>query len=217
MAGGAAIAWPLRVLRTRAPLKKVGEIAARCRAAASDKGMAEGNTELLGRGPVIEGACAPRTCSRHSRRDARRAHARRRVRTADRPVSPVLLDHEQFSQVRVIPVVGVFDGSPVRFRLGVEAHRLALAYGYDPFLSLSTSKVDPLHHQVEAVYNFMLPLPRIRLALGSSPTAGSPAARSVARELADRFAVSRQATSLRLETLGVVMPSGSAAVLTPPS
>jgi hypothetical protein len=56
----------------------------------------------------------------------------------------------------------------VRFRLGVGAARLGLAYEYDPYFSLSISRVDPLPHQLEAVYNYFMRLPRIRFLLVSS-------------------------------------------------
>jgi hypothetical protein len=62
--------------------------------------------------------------------------------------------------------------SGLRFRLGVEAQRLGLAYEYDPYFSLSISRVDPLPHQVEAVYDFKLPLPRIRFLLADDAGAG---------------------------------------------
>jgi superfamily II DNA or RNA helicase len=84
----------------------------------------------------------------------------------------LLLDREQLTQVRIIPAEGVYDGNPLRFRLGVEAQRLALAYEHDPYFSLSISRVDPLPHQVEAVYDFMLPLPRIRFLLADDAGAG---------------------------------------------
>ena len=45
---------------------------------------------------------------------------------------------------------------PDCFRLGIEAHRLGLAYEYDPFFSLSIARVDPLPHQLEAVYDYFL-------------------------------------------------------------
>ena len=37
-----------------------------------------------------------------------------------------------------------YDGDPAKFRLGIEAMRLALAYEYDPYFSLSIARVDPL-------------------------------------------------------------------------
>jgi hypothetical protein len=65
-----------------------------------------------------------------------------------------------------------FDGDARLFRLGVEAHRLGLAYDYDPFFSLSIARVDPLPHQLEAVYGYFLQLPRIRFLLADDPGAG---------------------------------------------
>lgn len=65
-----------------------------------------------------------------------------------------------------------FDGDPERFRFGVEALRLALAYEYDPYFSLSIARVDPLPHQLEAVYDHFLSLPRIRFLLADDPGAG---------------------------------------------
>ncbi len=65
-----------------------------------------------------------------------------------------------------------FDGDPLRFRLGVEAMRLGLAYEYDPYFSLSIARVDPLPHQLEAVYDYFLKLPRIRFLLADDPGAG---------------------------------------------
>src|ERR1700730_8824162 len=63
------------------------------------------------------------------------------------------------------------DGDARLFRLGVEAHRLGLAYEYDPFFSLSIARVDPLPHQLEAVYDYFLRLPRIRFLLADDPGA----------------------------------------------
>ena len=65
-----------------------------------------------------------------------------------------------------------FDGSAALFRIGIEAHRLGLAYEYDPYFSLSIARVDPLPHQLEAVYEYFLKLPRIRFLLADDPGAG---------------------------------------------
>ena len=56
--------------------------------------------------------------------------------------------------------------------MGIEAQRLGLAYEYDPFFSLSIARVDPLPHQLEAVYGYFLKLPRIRFLLADDPGAG---------------------------------------------
>jgi superfamily II DNA or RNA helicase len=65
-----------------------------------------------------------------------------------------------------------FDGDPFKFRLGVEALRLGLAYEYDPYFSLSIARVDPLPHQLEAVYDYFIRQPRIRFLLADDPGAG---------------------------------------------
>src|SRR2546427_11485390 len=51
--------------------------------------------------------------------------------------------------------------------------RLGLAYEYDPYFSLSIARVDPLPHQLEAVYDYFLKLPRIRFLLADDPGAGT--------------------------------------------
>src|SRR5437588_13091322 len=80
------------------------------------------------------------------------------------------LDQLQFFEAT--PEREPFDGDPERFRLGVEAARLGLAYEYDPYFSLSISRVDPLPHQLEAVYDYFMRLPRIRFLLADDPGAG---------------------------------------------
>jgi superfamily II DNA or RNA helicase len=83
-----------------------------------------------------------------------------------------VLTLEQIAQLQVSPDESPFDGDPERFRLGVEAMRLGLAYEYDPYFSLSIARVDPLPHQLEAVYDYFLKLPRIRFLLADDPGAG---------------------------------------------
>lgn len=83
-----------------------------------------------------------------------------------------VLSVAQLAQLTISPTQEPFDGDPVRFRLGVEAARLGLAYEYDPYFSLSIARVDPLPHQLEAVYEYFLPLPRIRFLLADDPGAG---------------------------------------------
>ena len=65
-----------------------------------------------------------------------------------------------------------YNGDPIKFRLGLEALRLQLAYEYDPYFSLSIARIDPLPHQLEAVYEYFLKLPRIRFLLADDPGAG---------------------------------------------
>ncbi len=50
-----------------------------------------------------------------------------------------------------------FDGDGALFRLVSEAHRIQLAYLFDPLLAVHTSLLEPLPHQITAVYESMLP------------------------------------------------------------
>lgn len=83
-----------------------------------------------------------------------------------------LLTLQQVQTLRLTPAEPLFDGDPHLFRLGLEAARLSLAYEYDPYFSLSIARVDPLPHQLEAVYDHILPLPRIRFLLADDAGAG---------------------------------------------
>jgi len=65
-----------------------------------------------------------------------------------------------------------FDGDPDLFRLVSEAHRIRLAYLFDPLLAVHTSLVDPLPHQITAVYESMLPRQPLRFLLADDPGAG---------------------------------------------
>ncbi len=79
---------------------------------------------------------------------------------------------DQLQLLDATPEREPFDGDPARFRLGVEAARLGLTYEYDPYFSLSISRVDPLPHQLEAVYDYFMRLPRIRFLLAEDPVPG---------------------------------------------
>lgn len=87
-------------------------------------------------------------------------------------VHECILTPDQLCTIQILPQNEPFNGNPVRFRLGVEAMRLRLAYEYDPYFTLSIARVDPLPHQLEAVYDYFLKLPRIRFLLADDPGAG---------------------------------------------
>jgi len=65
-----------------------------------------------------------------------------------------------------------FDGEPDLFRLVSEAHRIRLAYLFDPLLAVHTSLVEPLPHQITAVYEEMIPRQPLRFLLADDPGAG---------------------------------------------
>ena len=65
-----------------------------------------------------------------------------------------------------------FDGDGALFRLVSEAHRIRLAHLFDPVLAVHTSLVEPLPHQITAVYEEMLPRQPLRFLLADDPGAG---------------------------------------------
>src|SRR5580698_7090883 len=65
-----------------------------------------------------------------------------------------------------------FDGDGAAFRLVSEAHRIRLAHLFDPVLAVHTSMVEPLPHQITAVYDAMLPRQPLRFLLADDPGAG---------------------------------------------
>ncbi len=65
-----------------------------------------------------------------------------------------------------------FDGDGALLRLVSEAYRIHLAYLFDPILAVHTSLVDPLPHQITAVYGDMLPRQPLRFLLADDPGAG---------------------------------------------
>ena len=65
-----------------------------------------------------------------------------------------------------------FDGDGHLFRLVSEAHRIRLAYLFDPVLAVHTSLIDPLPHQITGVYEAMLPRQPLRFLLADDPGAG---------------------------------------------
>ncbi len=64
------------------------------------------------------------------------------------------------------------DADGALFRLVSEAKRISLAYLFDPFLAVQTSNLDPLPHQIDAVYSKMLPRQPLRYLLADDPGAG---------------------------------------------
>ena len=59
-----------------------------------------------------------------------------------------------------------------RFKLAAEAQRIQLAHLFDPLMAIHTSDIDPLPHQITAVYESMLPKQPLRYVLADDPGAG---------------------------------------------
>lgn len=65
-----------------------------------------------------------------------------------------------------------FDIDANTMRLVSEAYRINLAHIFDPYLAVHTSAVEPLPHQISAVYQEMLPKLPLRYVLADDPGAG---------------------------------------------
>lgn len=79
----------------------------------------------------------------------------------------------QVAQVEVLDAQPeILSGDPTAFFLNIEAHRIRLAHQFDPRLAVSVSQVDPLPHQIEAVYRHALQMPRMRFLIADDAGAG---------------------------------------------
>ena len=65
-----------------------------------------------------------------------------------------------------------FKGNGEKFKLALEAERIRLAYLFDPYVAISSSDIDPLPHQISAVYEYMLNKQPMRFLLADDPGAG---------------------------------------------
>ncbi|MBF0121421.1 MAG: DUF3883 domain-containing protein [Desulfobacterales bacterium] len=83
----------------------------------------------------------------------------------------ITISQEQIDTITIIEE-NSFKGDAKKAKLAIEALRLGLAYEYDPYFTLSISRIDPLPHQLEAVYDYFLRTPQIRFLLADDPGAG---------------------------------------------
>ena len=65
-----------------------------------------------------------------------------------------------------------FEGDGDDFKLAVEAQRISLAFLFDPMMAVHSSGIEPLPHQITAVYEAMLPRQPLRFVLADDPGAG---------------------------------------------
>ncbi|GAB9153336.1 helicase-related protein [Bradyrhizobium diazoefficiens] len=65
-----------------------------------------------------------------------------------------------------------FDGDGGAFQLACEAKRIDLAFLFDPMMAVHSSNVEPLPHQITAVYESLLPRQPLRYVLADDPGAG---------------------------------------------
>jgi superfamily II DNA or RNA helicase len=84
----------------------------------------------------------------------------------------VTLSSCDLEDIRIIDSVYSYDGDGRLLRLGLQAYSLGIAYEFDPYFGLSISRVDPLPHQLEAIYDYLLKLARVRFLLADDAGAG---------------------------------------------
>jgi superfamily II DNA or RNA helicase len=84
-----------------------------------------------------------------------------------------ILSIEEINKIEIIeekPFQFTGDGESVFLYL--ESHRIRNAFQFDPLYAVNVSQIDPLPHQIEAVYYYIIQNPRIRFLLADDPGAG---------------------------------------------
>jgi hypothetical protein len=84
----------------------------------------------------------------------------------------VALSAGDLARLEALDPAPSFAGDGALLRLGLRAYALGIAHEFDPYFGLSISRVDPLPHQLEAVYDHLLKAPRIRFLLADDAGAG---------------------------------------------
>jgi superfamily II DNA or RNA helicase len=84
----------------------------------------------------------------------------------------VTLTSNDLAALTVLESSPTYDGDGTLLRLGLQAYALGIAYEFDPYFGLSISRVDPLPHQLAAVYDYLLKLARVRFLLADDAGAG---------------------------------------------
>ncbi|HHT9129589.1 MAG TPA: DEAD/DEAH box helicase, partial [Candidatus Brocadiaceae bacterium] len=83
-----------------------------------------------------------------------------------------IIPRDEFSTFCTEEIASPFSEEPWKVFLALETIRYRFASLYDPLLAMNISKVDPLPHQIEGVYGYVLKLPRIRFLIADDPGAG---------------------------------------------
>jgi superfamily II DNA or RNA helicase len=94
------------------------------------------------------------------------------VGTTSERFRKVTMTTSDLERLTVLEPQRSFDGDGRLLRLGLQAYALGIAYEFDPYFGLSISRVDPLPHQLEAIYDYLLKLARVRFLLADDAGAG---------------------------------------------
>jgi len=84
----------------------------------------------------------------------------------------VTLTSADLARLTILDPRRSYNGDGRLLRLGLQAYAHGIAYEFDPYFGLSISRVDPLPHQLEAVYDYLLKLARVRFLLADDAGAG---------------------------------------------
>lgn len=95
-------------------------------------------------------------------------------RTSDGLVDHRILDRSDEARLSIGPEERrwTLDADGELFKLASEARRIELAHLFDPYVAVASANIDPLPHQIEAVYEQMLPRQPLRFLLADDPGAG---------------------------------------------
>ena len=84
----------------------------------------------------------------------------------------VTLTVKELASLTIQETTCSYDGDGQLLRIGLQAYTLGIAYEFDPYFGLSISRVDPLPHQLEAIYDYLLKVARVRFLLADDAGAG---------------------------------------------
>lgn len=82
------------------------------------------------------------------------------------------LTRKDIESLQISQLIPTYGGDGHLLTIGIQAYSLGIAYEFDPYFGLSISRVDPLPHQLEAVYDYLLKLARVRFLLADDAGAG---------------------------------------------
>ena len=84
----------------------------------------------------------------------------------------VALTDEDIANLNTTEPNTSYDGDGELLKLALQAYSLGIAHEFDPYFGLSISRVDPLPHQLGAVYEYFMKLPTVRFLLADDAGAG---------------------------------------------
>jgi superfamily II DNA or RNA helicase len=86
---------------------------------------------------------------------------------------PRVLTQNDLTKIRTVELSRKdFSGDAESFFLSMEGKRIRFAFQFDPLYAVNVSQIDPLPHQIDGVYHYILRHPRIRFLLADDPGAG---------------------------------------------